>query len=63
VNVAALHAEAMEHLEKARNIMLKLTGITPDWTARVQVRQSLEYLEDECREFGRHQLGLQVHKR
>lgn len=61
--VQEIHEDLTRHLAKARRTLQDLLALTPDWTARCQLRVQFEELEEEVRDFAIYQLGITTTQR
>jgi hypothetical protein len=48
----------MGHLSHAREGMRRLMVLSGDWTAKVEIEDDFDGIEQSCRRFALHQLGM-----
>lgn len=49
----------ISHLNQAREEMRRLMAMSGDWSAKVEVESDFDGIEQSCRRFALHQLGLE----
>jgi hypothetical protein len=49
----------INHLNQARDEMRRLMVLSGDWSAKVEVESDFDGIEQSCRRFALHQLGLE----
>lgn len=58
----ANYEEVLLHLRHAQDAMQRLTAVSPDWTAKVEVEEEFRRLRGTVRDFARHQYGIKTRR-
>ena len=58
-----LHNEAIEHLNKARELTMRLAGCSANWSSGVRLQIDFDALQNELELFTQYEFGLSPRER